>query len=162
MTLGGPGSAYRGAIPRCPGCDEPMRVEVIPTGEIDVCDACGGLWIDWFDGDVRTLAREAEAARVERGTPLPRPAELAARSGSMACPRCGRALATEDCRFEDARDDELVTGVELQRCADCAGAFIPRGSAHLLLDRVRETRPASGWEVLVEVLRRLFGPARGP
>lgn len=158
MRLEGNGSAYRGAAALCPGCGELMRAEATKTGEIDVCEACGGLWIDWFDGEIRALAREAEAARVERGTPLPAPVELAARSGSMTCPRCGRPLRTEECRFEDARDGELVGGAEVERCSECAGAFVSRGNAHLLLDRLRETRPASSWELLVDLLRRVFGP----
>jgi len=46
--------------------------------------------------------------------------------------------------------------VELYRCSDCAGAFGPRGSAHLLLDRVKEGPPMTLWEVVVTWLRRVF------
>lgn len=153
---------YRGAPPMCPGCGEAMHGEVTPSGALDVCDPCGGLWVDWFDGDVQALAAEAEAARVERGTPLPRPADLAARPGQMRCPRCTQPLATELVRFADAREGELVSGVEVGRCAECAGAFVPRGSAHLLLDRAREGPPVSGWEILAAMVRRLFGADRAP
>ena len=122
-----------------------MRREATTTAALEVCDACEGLWVGWFDGDLQTLAAETEAARLDRGTPPPtRPSEPT--SGSRACPQCARPLVPELYRFADAKDDDLILGVEVLRCADCAGAFVPRGSAHLLLDRVREGRPASLWE----------------
>jgi Zn-finger nucleic acid-binding protein len=135
-----------------------MRCEAVPSAEIDVCDGCEGLWIDWFDGEVHTLAVEAESARAERGTPPP---GMFAPAGAAAptCPRCHAALAPELYRFGDASDDELVTGVELFRCPECAGSFIPRPSAHLLLDRVREPRAATFWEAFAALIIRLFGGA---
>lgn len=134
-----------------------MRCEAVPSAEVDICDACGGLWIDWFDGEVQTLAIEAEAARMERGAPppgmLPRRAQPT--GGASACPRCMRALAQELFQFPDVTEGELVTGVELLRCSECAGSFVPRPSAHLLLDRVREPRAATFWEAVVAFLRGL-------
>jgi Zn-finger nucleic acid-binding protein len=132
-----------------------MRCETVPSAEVDVCDSCGGLWVDWFDGDVHTLAAETEAARIDRGTPLPTPNAKA--GGSGACPRCIRALGPEHYRFRDASDDELLTGVELLRCSECLGSFVPRSSAHLLLDRIREPRAVGLWEALVAVLKALVG-----
>ena len=135
-----------------------MRCEAVPSAEIDVCDSCGGLWVDWFDGEVRTLAVEAEAARVDRGLPPPGVVVDARRGGgSSACPRCLRTLTPELHRFDDASERELVSGVELLRCTECAGSFVPRASAHLLLDRVREPRAMTLWEALVAVLKRLVG-----
>ncbi|MBX3208978.1 MAG: zf-TFIIB domain-containing protein [Labilithrix sp.] len=154
MDLAGRGPAYRGVTVRCPGCAAPMRCEAVPSAEIDVCDACGGLWVDWFDGDVHTVAAEVEAARVNRGAALA-PGEPNA--GARTCPRCTRALELELFRFTDASEHELVNGVELLRCPECAGSFVPRSSAHLLLDRVREPRVVTLWEALVGVLRRLVG-----
>ncbi|MBX3202184.1 MAG: zf-TFIIB domain-containing protein [Labilithrix sp.] len=155
MDLSGRGPAYRGVTVRCPGCAAPMRCEAVPSAEIDVCDACGGLWVDWFDGDVHTVAAEAEAARAGRAgaaAPAPAPAR-----GSGACPRCTHVLQLEMYRFTDATERELIPGVELLRCPECAGSFVPRSSAHLLLDRVREPRAVTLWEALVGVIRRLVG-----
>lgn len=156
MTLGGPGPAYRDAPARCPGCGEAMHGEITTSGTVDVCASCGAIWVDWFDGDVQAIASETEALRVERGTPLPPPSDLAARPGSMRCPRCDRTLGSELYRFADAREGELITGVEVGRCAECAGAFVPRGSAHLLLDRLHEGPPATLWEVVLGFVQRLF------
>jgi Zn-finger nucleic acid-binding protein len=130
-----------------------MRREIVPSAEIDVCDACGGLWVDWFDGQVLTLAVEAEAARVERGERT----TGAGGMGAAMCPHCRHPLAAELGRFADATADELVTGVELLRCPECAGCFVPRSSAHLLLDRVSEPRAMTLWEAFVGLLRRVVG-----
>lgn len=145
-----------------------MRAEPVPSAEVDVCDQCGGLWIDWFDGNIETLATEAEAARVHRGTPPPGviPAHAspmrdprAPSKGSNACPRCMQMLIPELYKFQDASEAELLNGVELLRCTDCAGSFVPRPSAHLLLARVTEPRTVTLWEALVAMLKNLV---RGP
>ena len=133
-----------------------MRREATTTAALEVCDACEGLWVAWFDGEVHTLAAEAEAARLDRGTPLPsRPTEPT--SGSRACPQCARPLVPELYRFADAKGDDLIAGVEVLRCADCAGAFVPRGSAHLLLDRAREQRALTLWEAVLAIVSRIWG-----
>lgn len=136
-----------------------MRTEPVPSAEIDVCEPCGGLWVDWFDGDVQTLAAEAEAAREQRGRPSS-PSSAAGR-GTGSCPRCQHALRSELYRFSDARDGELLDGVELLRCPECAGSFVPRASAHLLLDRLREPPATTLWEALVALLKRLVAPPQG-
>ena len=46
---------------------------------------------------------------------------------------------------------------ELFRCPDCAGSFVPRSSAHLLLDRVREPRAVTLWGAFVGLMKRLVG-----
>lgn len=152
MDLDDRAEAYRGLVVRCPGCGEPMRAEPVPSAEVDVCDACGGLWIDWFDGDVSTLAAEAEAARVDRGTPIPSGPPV---GGSGICPRCVRQLVADDYKFPDAQEGELIDHVELLRCTECAGSFVSRSSAHLLLDRTQSPRSVGLWHALVEYLKQL-------
>jgi Zn-finger nucleic acid-binding protein len=136
-----------------------MRSESILSAEVDVCDACGGVWVDWFDGEVHALAVEVEAARIDRGIPPPGLVGRTPGGGTSTCPRCTRPLALELHRFGDANDRELVTGVELLRCADCVGSFVSRPSAHLLLDRAREPPAPTFWQALVALLRRLV-PSR--
>ncbi|HEY8072911.1 MAG TPA: hypothetical protein VIF62_02345, partial [Labilithrix sp.] len=132
-------------------------IELTPSAEVDVCDACGGMWVDWFDGDVHTLAVETEIAR-RASDPGAVPLALGEKPEPKTCPRCSQMLSAELHRFADARDHEaeLVAGVEVYRCSECAGAFVPRGSAHLLLDRVTEGPPMTLWEVVVAWLRRVF------
>lgn len=153
MDLEGRGVAYRGTTVRCPGCGAAMRCEAVPSAEVDVCDSCGGLWVDWFDGNVETLALEAEALRERRGEPVSRSSGRS--GGAGTCPRCLRALGAQLHRFSDALPNEFLPGVELLRCPECAGSFVPRSSAHLLLDRVREPRVVGLGEALVALLKRL-------
>ncbi len=135
-----------------------MRAEPTRTSEPQVCDACDGLWIDWFDGEVSAIAVEKEAARVERGTPPP-PRASEPPAGPSACPRCARMLIAELYRFADATEDDLITGVELLRCPECAGAFVPRGSAHLLLERSLEVKTQSPMAAIRQLVRQMFGRA---
>lgn len=162
MELDGRSPIYRGAVVRCPQCGDAMRAEPLPNAEVDVCDGCGGLWVDWFDGEVRAVAVFAEAARVDRGTPPPAVVGAVLANGTSMCPRCMSRLVSEMVPFGDATNRNLVKDVELLRCRDCVGSFVPRSSAHLLLDRVSEPRSTTLWEALVALLQRLAGagPAR--
>ncbi len=158
-------AAYREGVTRCPACGELMRKGHTASAELDECAACEGLWLDWFDGEIHTVAVEHEAARLERGTPLSGPASRPSappEPASTSCPRCTRPLVVELYRFVDAKEKELVTGVELLRCPECAGAFVPRGSAHLLLDRVRESKTQTPWEAVVSMLRALVQRLSSP
>jgi Zn-finger nucleic acid-binding protein len=108
--------------------------------EVDSCEGCGGLWVDWFDGEVRAVATETLLARDAIA-----PTDIANEGGASslrnepiavgACPRCARQLVSE--RFT-VRVDELIRaktpaiGVELLRCEDCMGAFVSRTSAEVL------------------------------
>lgn len=143
-----------------------MHQEPAPSAEVDICDACGGVWIDWFDGELHAVAAETEAARNERQSSSPRtgaaiptgPTGSATAPATGSCPRCMRSLAADIYRFPDAARGELIDHVEILRCEECAGSFVPRPSARLLLDRV-SSRPetASVWDGLVQLLRRLLG-----
>lgn len=166
MNPSGPSRAYREGATRCPACGELMKKGHTPSAELDECEACEGLWLDWFDGEVHTIAVEHEEARLARGAPLLVPSSRRSSapppSGSKTCPRCSRALVAELYRFSDAKESELITGVELLRCPECAGAFVPRGSAHLLLDRVRESKTQTPWEAVRSLLRGLVQRLRAP
>jgi Zn-finger nucleic acid-binding protein len=102
-------SVYREDVARCPRCAVDM--EAIPVGEetIDACPRCGGVWLDWYDGDVAVLVEGL--GRPPRG-PVGGPAER------PTCPRCRMALTAED-----ARGETLVW-----RCRGCAGTFVPEES----------------------------------
>jgi Zn-finger nucleic acid-binding protein len=126
-NLTGRTTTHRGIALRCPGCAQAMSaVELAEaSAEVDVCDACGGMWLDWFDGEVRALA--TETLRVSS----PDLAADASRKSSEpdalgACPRDHKQLVPE--RF-------VVPGqatAELLRCEECMGAFVARASAETL------------------------------
>lgn len=179
MDITGRVAGYRGAAVRCPGCAEPMTVEVLEEAEVDVCASCGGMWVDWFDGEVKRVATEVlkgETVRASRpGEPSSSLRNEAFATG--ACPRCTRQLAIERYvvkaevgRTGDRTSISTATGADLLRCEECAGVFVPRTSAGLLAtlppDEDEQPPPSSAvgpgvlepfpWHRLMAVIRRLF------
>jgi Zn-finger nucleic acid-binding protein len=139
-------TAYRASAPLCPSCHQALEAHVIdaPNAVVDLCKRCGGVWIDWEDGDLTELAREVP----------PAPTRVIPRSGTGACPRCNRRLAVE-----------LFLGTaEVLRCGECAGAFLPYAS----IGKIAASTPAEArdtpddpgaWARLIGALRRLLqGP----
>ena len=98
-------NAYRSAALLCPCCPETLRPILLTGATVDLCDHCGGVWFDWFDGDASSLARELAPVT---------PAEGLASGGQLRCPRCVVAL-----------HDEVPPGCALPvlRCSSCAGFF---------------------------------------
>jgi Zn-finger nucleic acid-binding protein len=179
MDLTGRTAGYRGMAIRCPGCGASMSTEHLSDAEIDECGACGGLWLDWFDGEVRALAAAAlasEASRaVERASSVTDDgrSSMAEATATGACPRCTLQLTSEefvvrglDVRAgEDARRTAQSTGAEVLRCDGCAGVFVTRATAEVLAkvdaadpppESAAATRfaPPLPWGRLLAVLRR--------
>lgn len=157
-----------------------MTVEVLEEAEVDVCGSCGGMWVDWFDGEVKRVATEvlkSEAVRQSRpGLPSSSLRNEAFATGG--CPRCTRQLATERYVVHanvgssgDRTSIATATGADLLRCEECAGVFVPRTSAGLLAtlpadgDEVPPPSSAVGpgvleplpWQRFMAVVRRLIG-----
>lgn len=185
MDLSGRAQGYRGAAVRCPGCAEPMTIELLAEAEVDVCVGCGGLWVDWFDGEVKRVATEVLAGEVARAS-RPSAPTSSLRNEALAtgaCPRCTRQLAVERyvVRAEvpgaqksgERTSVSTTTGADLLRCEECAGVFVPRTSAGLLAtlppdeDEVPPPSSAVGagvleplpWQRFMAVVRRLIGLA---
>jgi len=183
-TLGRGGSVgYRGAAVRCPGCAEPMTIEDLAGAEVDVCTACGGAWVDWFDGEVKRVATAVIESEPQRGS-RPSAVSSSLRNEAFAtgaCPRCTRQLVVERYvvnadvstageKREPRTSVSQITGADLLRCEECAGVFVPRASADLLSTLASDEQPppsstAPGaavleplpWQRLMAVIRRLLG-----
>jgi Zn-finger nucleic acid-binding protein len=115
-----------------------MDPRAIDDAAIDVCPTCSGLWVDWFDGELRTVAVSVGDLAIPTAPFDAHP---------EGCPRCRRPLAPE--RW--GRDE-----VELLRCAECAGAFVPRASLDALAASRPDEEPDSAWQRLFAIIRRLF------
>jgi hypothetical protein len=159
--------------------------------EVDFCDACGGMWIDWFDGEVRAVA--TETLRISDPGPAPAGSEPKVATATPrneatavgACPRCSptRQLAAERyamtaevaSRRVDGRISMVagMTGAELLRCEECLGSFVSRASADVL-SWLSEHDPDDAppipaaaavppvpWERFVGVVRSLLGLTAG-
>lgn len=98
---------YRHGALRCPGCRETLQERAAEEVHVDVCPACGGIWVDWMDGDLRTVSERLAALPPGRDVD-----ELAA-----GCPVCRQAL-----------DPGELLGAIIHRCGSCAGTFLPRSS----------------------------------
>jgi Zn-finger nucleic acid-binding protein len=171
MDLGGRISGYRGVAIRCPGCGEPMLQDNVGDAEVDVCATCGGIWLDWFDGETGALAigvLDKESSGMTRHPSTPDTPRNEPRA-TGACPRCTRQLAVERymaTSIEDGQRHERSTGADLLRCADCMGVFLSRSSAEMIVAIANEDGPrslppanvqAAFWERIVSVLRKIFG-----
>lgn len=119
-----------------------MQEIEVAEAPIDRCPACGGVWLDWFDGEVTSLARAVEPASVG-GAGL-------GTAPTGACPRCGSSLGAE--RFRG-------TGPEVRRCAGCQGLFLTAAVLPQLAAVQAEYESSSTGPLarLVAALRRLVG-----
>jgi Zn-finger nucleic acid-binding protein len=86
---------------------------------VDVCTECSAVWIDWFDGDISTVAGEVDIVKT-----IPQHV-----SDKHVCPRCRTELLSEKLYH---------TGPYVFRCADCSGVLIPS----IVLDEVVALGPA--------------------
>src|SRR4051812_31514461 len=102
----------RGSFLTCPACGGPMGEH--GSGDSDdgprfhSCDACHGVWLDWYGEEASRVARSVPP--VPRGGPAGRP--------GGACPRDGAALVERP---------YLDSGPGGERCPVCPGLFAPRG-----------------------------------
>jgi Zn-finger nucleic acid-binding protein len=127
----------------CPATLEPQQVD---DAVIDLCPACGGLWIDWFDGDLVDLTKRAPS---DPGSP----SQPSARAAAGACPRCRRPLDRE--RF-------IATVPEIHRCSECVGAFVTRDARDAILEhRDDDAEPIEdgAFARLIAALKRFFAEA---
>lgn len=135
--------SYRETALSCPGCGDVLSPQQVGDAIIDVCPSCGGIWVDWFDGDLSTMVRGAPPAPKGRTPTQP---------GSWACPRCHCPLAVES---------YLQTRADIYRCSDCSGAFVPRSAAQAIVkaDPERKGPPPADDALsrLAAVLERWFG-----
>ena len=115
---------YRSQPLVCPACTALLEPHAIEDCLVDTCPGCAGIWIDWDDGPIHSVARRVQArAKQPKVAPewqVPR------------CPRCHVPLVVE--RFETGS-----LAVVVHRCGDCAGAFVDHQAAQMLA----ATRPAS-------------------
>lgn len=161
MDLTGRAPGYREIAIRCPGCAGSMAIEAVGEADVDICTACGGMWVDWFDGEVRQVAASVLAREGSR--PPPPPASLRNETvATGACPRCTCQLAVE-------RYTVRTETTDLLRCEQCAGVFVPRTSAEVLStlppdeQAPRSSTEAAAileplpWQKFVMLVKRLVG-----
>ncbi len=111
MTLGSAPTGYRSGPLRCPECGACMSERPSDTASVDVCDDCGGVFVEWFDGEVSAALS---------GAAIPASPLAVRASGDGNCPSCRVPLSSMP--YPDP------SGVVVARCGQCAGTFVPRAS----------------------------------
>lgn len=156
-----------------------MTVEILADADVDVCGFCGGAWVDWFDGEVKSVATAVVAGELGRASQSPEPSGLRNEAfATGACPRCSCQLVVERyvvradvCGGEQSQRTSVsqTTGADLLRCEQCAGVFVPRTSAGLLAtlpadeEAPRSSSESSAslvplpWQRFVALVRRIVG-----
>ncbi|NUP12294.1 MAG: zf-TFIIB domain-containing protein [Polyangiaceae bacterium] len=130
---------YRNAVLRCPGCGGQLEEQIRRALRIEACSACGGMFIDWLDGEVREVVNRV-------ATPPAASEQHDGDAGDGACPRCGIALHSES--IGDPTADIL-------RCGSCAGAFVSLSAFRLLRSAEDENDGSADDPILTRVLDAL-------
>ncbi len=110
---------YRSSPPPCPLCGSTMEDRSAADAIVDVCTECFAVWIDWFDGDIATVASDVQVVKTI-------PIHV---SDKHPCPRCRTELVSEKL---------YATGPYILRCVDCSGVLVPSA----VLDDVVALGPA--------------------
>ncbi len=144
--------SYRAGLLRCPACGEGLEPVAHGAETVDVCPACAGVWVDWFDGAIAEVSRAVESHRPAGSSrPLPQ----------HTCPRCTAPLIHELSGGDAAQGALGEPWVE--RCGECGGAFVPKEAVGLFAtapapDDGSEAAGAAGlWGRLATALHALFG-----
>jgi len=130
-------SDERGAIIVCPACGGSMVETVLEVATVDICRDCRGVWFDWFDGEVSSLARLLDT---HPGQPR-----------TLAAPRCPR----DDSALEPQA--YLGSGPRVWRCQSCLGLYAARDQI-AALQAFHHVLPSAGTEPIerTSLLSRLW------
>jgi Zn-finger nucleic acid-binding protein len=98
----------------CPNCEGTFQSLKVGGVVVDVCDSCGGLWMDEHELE-KVLAADHRALQVKRAETPP----AANKSHKLGrCPRCGGTFI---------QLTNLRANVKTDSCPVCYGVFLERG-----------------------------------
>jgi Zn-finger nucleic acid-binding protein len=127
-------SVYRQQLRACPACATPM--DAVPVSgdpsdpqaraEADVCAKCGGMFLEFFDGEPAAISRD-----ILRNTDVKPTVSL--NVGTLRCP---------DCAEEMVRKAYLDQGPELARCETCMAVFLAPDEVETLARMELKEEPA--------------------
>jgi Zn-finger nucleic acid-binding protein len=136
---------YRSAPPPCPLCGSTMEDRAASDAVVDVCTDCHAVWIDWFDGDIATVASDVQVVKTI-------PVRVA---DKHPCPRCHTELVSEKL---------YNTGPHVLRCTDCSGVLVPSSVLAEVVaigpaDQRKDVVDDSPFARMLAKLRKVFGAA---
>ena len=126
---------------RCVKCEQELRLATVGDVEVDLCPACGGLWLD--HQELQQLAEMPNEKLVglqdlvrksgTEGNPY-RQAAWAEHSEAerldLPCPACASGKLTR----------AVVGNINLEVCSGCAGVFLDAGELEQAIGEVRDRR----------------------
>jgi Zn-finger nucleic acid-binding protein len=113
-------------------------------GSIDLCDRCGGVFLEFFDGEPGSLSREIRQHLSRFESPLK------VGGDPFACPDCNRVMEVHP---------YLDEGPNIARCNRCMAVFATPEQVRALADFHFIQDAPSWFERLVALLRSIFfGP----
>ncbi len=140
-----PESLYRGRLRACPSCKSPMQQVAMERakgqGAVDLCDQCGGVFLEFFDGEPVDLSRGV-VEHVKRFAVASGPGDQL----DGVCPDCQKSMVVQ--RY-------LEQGPRIARCDGCMAIFATSEQVRALAS-FRFTQDGSSWfERLVAQLGRM-------
>lgn len=114
------------------------------TSQVDLCPHCGGVFLEFFDGEPGNLAREmvARLPQVDGARPI--------NTDDLTCPVCRTAMTSHD---------YMDQGPGIGRCDTCLAAFATPAQLQQLASMVLTENP-DGPPSLMQRLRDLLFPSR--
>ena len=111
---------------KCTSVLDKARIEDI---EVDVCPACGGLWLDHGEAERISRKMHSEVDRLRRllsvqVRPPSVPSEV-----QKACPACTSAV-----------NEVMMGAIHIDYCSRCKGVFLDRGELDAAIAAVTETK----------------------
>jgi len=103
----------------CPNCNSQLQGKEYEGILIDVCNECGGSWLDYGELSPIIDRREKIFSEEERITTFQTLGVDARKGGILNCPKCGQQMQ----RFNYA----VNTGVILDRCPQKDGLWFDKG-----------------------------------
>lgn len=107
----------------CVKCDHVLDRGTYAGVEVDLCPACGGLWLD--RGELERLNKGArpEVDRLRKTLVEDRQLALASSDLPTACPACPGKLR-----------EVVVAPIKIDFCAKCGGLWLDRGELDAVLE----------------------------
>ena len=106
----------------CPRCDGELVLEDYLGIEVDKCNGCGGMWLDYEELD--QLEDTVYAEDELKGTTVYR-----SNPSTMNCPKCGKQMKKFNYRFYD---------LELDYCDEQHGWWLDKGEEERVLEIMQE------------------------
>ena len=113
------------------------------SAEVDLCSRCGGVFLDFFDGEPGDLARGV-LAHFRPGEDL-----MEIDPADLTCPDCGTAMIPH--RY-------MEQGPGIGRCDACMAAFATPAQLQQLADLIFSEEPDGPRSLMQRLRDRLFPP----